>query len=128
MAESPGSPGAEGERPYDIRKRTFKFGVRIVKLVGRFPRTVAATEIGRQLIKAGTSVGSNMHEADEGVSKKDFINHVRIARKEARESGYWLSMVSEAEIMKDPEVDALSREAEELLRILTKIINRSTRT
>jgi four helix bundle protein len=127
MADLHRSPGTEGGRPYDIRKRTFQFGVRIVKLVGRFPRTIAATEIGRQLIKAGTSVGSNMHEADEGVSKKDFINHVRIARKEARESGYWLSMVSEAEIIKDPEVDALSREAEELLRILTKIINRSTR-
>ena len=69
MADSQESPGEKRERPYDIRKRTFQFGVRIVKLVGRFPRTIAGIEIGRQLIRTGTSVGSNMHEADEGVSK-----------------------------------------------------------
>ena len=121
------SSESEQHPPYDIRRRTFLFGVRIVKLVAKFPRTIAGIEIGRQLIRAGTSVGSNMHEADEAVSKKDFINHVKIARKEARESGYWLSMVSETEIIKDTEGDALSREAEELVRILTKIVNRSTR-
>ena len=51
--------------PFDIKKRTFLFAVRIVQLVGKLPRTVAGIEIGRQLLRAGTSVGSNVEEADE---------------------------------------------------------------
>jgi len=69
--------------PFDIKKRTFLFAVRIVQLVGRLPRTVAGIEIGRQLIRSGTSVGSNVEEADGAVSRKDFVNHTRIARKKA---------------------------------------------
>ncbi len=114
--------------PFDIQKRTFLFGVRVVKLVGKLPRTVAGIEIGRQLIRAGTSVGSNMEEADGAVSKKDFINHVRIARKEARESRYWLTLIEAAALLRDPEVQALIQEADEIVRILSSIISSATRT
>ncbi|HWU38069.1 MAG TPA: four helix bundle protein [Candidatus Acidoferrum sp.] len=109
--------------PFDIKKRTFLFAVRIVQLVGRLPRTVAGTEIGRQLIRSGTSVGSNVEEADGAVSRKDFVNHTRIARKEARESRFWLTLIDAANILQDPEVTALIREADELARILSKIAN-----
>jgi len=109
--------------PYDIKKRTFLFAVRIVQLVGRLPRTVAGIEIGRQLIRAGTSVGSNVEEADGAVSRKDFVNHTRIARKEARESRYWLTLIDAADLLRDREISALIREADELARILSKITN-----
>jgi four helix bundle protein len=114
-------------RVFDIKQRTFEFGVRIVKLVGKFPRSVAGIEIGRQLVRAGTSVGSNMEEADAGVSRKDFVNHVRIARKEARESRYWLRMLAPAEILVEAEVDVLTKEADELVRILSGIITSATK-
>ena len=109
--------------PFDIKKRTFLFAVRIVKLVGRLPRTVAGIEIGRQLLRAGTSVGSNVEEADGAVSRKDFVNHTRIARKEARESRFWLALIDAADLLRDPEVSALIQEADELARILSKIAN-----
>ena len=109
--------------PFDIKKRTFLFAVRIVQLVGRLPRTVAGIEIGRQLLRAGTSVGSNVEEADGAVSRKDFVNHTRIARKEARESRFWLAMIDAADLLRDPEVSALMQEAYELARILSKIAN-----
>jgi four helix bundle protein len=109
--------------PFDIKKRTFLFAVRIVQLVGRLPRTVAGIEIGRQLIRAGTSVGSNVEEADGAVSRKDFVNHTRIARKEARESRFWLALIDAADLLRDPEVSALIQEADELARILSKIAN-----
>ena len=113
--------------PFDIKQRTFLFGVRIIKLVGKLPRTVAGVEVGRQLIRAGTSVGSNMQEADGALSKKDFVNHVRIARKEARESRYWLAMIEAADLLRDPDVQALSQEADEIVRILSGIITSATR-
>ena len=114
---------SDREVPFDIKKRTLLFAVRIVQLVGRLPRTVAGIEIGRQLIRAGTSVGSNVEEADGAVSRKDFVNHTRIARKEARESRFWLTLIDAADLLRDPEVPALIREADELARILSKIAN-----
>jgi four helix bundle protein len=124
-----GSKSVQSKRQgvFDIQQRTFAFGVRVVKLVGRFPRSVAGIEIGRQLVRAGTSVGSNMEEADAGVSRKDFVNHVRIARKEARESRYWLRIVVPGELLVDPEVELLTKEADELVRILSGIINSATK-
>jgi four helix bundle protein len=116
-----------GEKIFDIKERTFQFGVRVVKLVGALPRTVAGIEVGRQLVRAGTSVGSNTEEADAGVSRKDFINHIRIARKEARESRYWLRLIIAAGLLDDPEIDALVTEASELVRILSGIITSATR-
>jgi len=113
--------------PFDIKERTFLFGVRVIRLVGKLPRTVAGIEIGRQLIRAGTSVGSNMQEADGAISKKDFVNHVKIARKESRESRYWLSMVAAADLLRDSEIPALTQEADELVRILSGIISSATR-
>jgi four helix bundle protein len=115
------------EKIFDIKQRTFRFGVRIVKLVGKLPRTVAGIEVGRQLVRAGTSVGSNTEEADAGVSRKDFVNHIRIARKEAKESRYWLNMIAAAGLLDDPEIGALTAEAGELVRILSGIVTSATK-
>ena len=67
-----------------------------------------------------------MEEAGEGLSKRDFLNHVKIARKEAKESRYWLTLIRAAKLLVDREVDALRQEAFELVRILTSIIKRAT--
>lgn len=73
----------DSETPFDIQERTFQFGVRIVKFVDRLPRTLSATELGRQLLRSGTSIAANMEEAKGAESRNDFIHKVNIAYKEA---------------------------------------------
>ena len=108
--------------PTDIQQRTFEFAKRIVKLVDRLPHTLAATEIGRQLLRSGTSVGANMQEADAAESRSDFIHKVSIALKEARETRYWLALTDATILGNDPEVQALLQESTELTKILFTII------
>ena len=108
--------------PADIQQRTFEFAKWIVKLVDRLPRTLAATEIGRQMLRSGTSVGANMQEADAAESRSDFIHKVSIALKEARETRYWLALVDATILSNDPEVQSLLQEATELTKILFTIV------
>jgi four helix bundle protein len=111
-----------GRTPQDIQKRTFEFGVRVVGLVDRMPRTLAGETLARQLIRSGLSVGANVQEADGAESKRDFIHKISIAYKEARESRHWLATIRATVLKEDPEVIALWQEADELVRILFTII------
>ena len=110
------------QSPTDIQQRTFEFAKRIVMLVDRLPRTLAATEIGRQMLRSGTSVGANIPEADAAESRSDFIHKVSVALKEARETRYWLALVDAAILSHDIEVEALIQESTELSKILFTII------
>jgi len=113
------------QSPKDIQKRTFDFGVRVVKMLDRLPRTLAAVEVGRQVLRSGTSVGANVQEADAAESKKDFIHKMGIARKEAQETRYWLAIIRTAILPNDAEVEALWKESDELARILAAIVNKT---
>ena len=108
--------------PRDIQERTFAFGVRVVELIDRMPRTLAGETIAKQLIRSGTSVGSNMQEADGAESKKDFIHKVSVAYKEVRESRHWLATIRATIMKEDAEVIALWQESDELVRILFAIL------
>ncbi|MHC4105570.1 MAG: four helix bundle protein, partial [Planctomycetota bacterium] len=81
---------------------------------------------GKQLIKASGSVGANYIEANEALSKKDFVMRIKICRKEAKESGYWLKLV---DIEDDPELEnerhELIQEATELTNIFGSIVRKS---
>ncbi len=112
----------EGNQGLEIQDRAFQFAVRVVKLANRLPRTVAGIEVGRQLVRAATSVGANLEEADAAESKADFVHKVGIAHKEAREARYWLRIVR-ASLLDDDEVVSLLRESEELVRILHTIVS-----
>lgn len=109
------------DQPRNIQERTFEFGVRIIRLVDRLPRTTAGIQIGRQLVASGTSVGANMQEADGAESKTDFIHKVGIALKEAQESHYWLRLTDAALLQNDDEVKSLLQEAYEISRIIGAI-------
>ena len=115
-----------GQKPFDIKERTFQFAVTIIHLANQLPSTIAGREIARQLIRAGTSVGSNMQAADAAVSKRDFINDVRISRKEARETHYWLSIIRGVGLLQKAEVGLLIDESWELVRVLSAIIRSAT--
>ncbi len=80
-----------------------------------------------QLLKAGTSVGANVEEAQAGQSRADFVSKYAIALKEARETRYWLRLISEAELIDENAVGALIQESGELSRILGSITSRARR-
>jgi four helix bundle protein len=109
-----------------IVDRSFAFAVRIVKLCrflekqDRVSRTLA-----NQLLRSGTSIGANTEEAQAGQSKADFIAKVSIARKEARETHYWLRLLKESEIVPESQLSEIIREADEIIRILTAIVKTS---
>ena len=115
----------EKKDPQDIKERTFEFGVRIVDLVNRIPRTLAGEVLARQLVRSGLSVGANVEEADGAESKKDFIHKMSIAYKESRESRHWLKVILRTIMKDDPEVQSLWKEADEIVRILFTIIKNS---
>ena len=114
--------------PRDLKQRAFEFALRIVKLCRHLdkqpgvPRTLAY-----QLLKAGTSVGANIEEAQAGQSRPDFISKNSIALKEARECHYWLRLLIAAKIMPEKRLAELRDEAEELMRILGSIVIRTKR-
>ena len=88
------------------------------------PKTIGNMEDARQLVRSSGSVGANYIEANESLSKKDFICRIKICRKEAKETRYWLRLV-EAPDETGPERDALVQEAQELMNIFGAIVRKS---
>lgn len=84
------------ERKFDLEERTAIFSENVISFCKKLPRNDITRPIISQLIRAATSVGANYCEADDGESKKDFIHKLSIAKKEARESKYWLRMIAHA--------------------------------
>jgi four helix bundle protein len=120
MTETP-SP-----RIYDLEARTFEFARRARSFVKILPRTLANIEDAKQLVRSTGSVGANYIEANETLSKKDFVMRVKISRKEAKESRYWLRLVetgSKQEV--ETERGSLVQEADELLKILSAVLRKS---
>ncbi len=119
-------PKGKGGKPYDLEERTFLFAQTVRAFVKFLPNTMANQEDGRQLIRASGSVGANYIEANESLSKKDLLLRLRIARKEAKESRYWLRLVDVGDDRPLAESRAdLIAEATELLAILSAIIKKA---
>jgi len=111
---------------YDLEERTFQFAKAVRLFVKTLPKTIANIEDGKQLIKASGSVGANYREANESLSKKDFVFRIKICRKEAKESSYWLRLIHETNNLKNAN-DAISlmQEANELKKIFSSILEKS---
>jgi len=116
----------KNSKPYDLEDRTLEFAKRVRKFVKLLPKTIANQEDGRQLIKASGSVGANYIEANESLGKKDFQMRVKISRKEAKESRYWLRLV---DTFDDDELEIerayLIQESTELMNIFGSILQKS---
>jgi four helix bundle protein len=107
-------------RQYDLGERTYQLAYRARQLFKQLPRTMSNCEDGKQLIRASGSVGANYIEANESLGDKDFLLHVKISRKEAKESHYWLRLLDlGARPDLEPERSALLQEAGELVRIFS---------
>lgn len=112
---------------YDLEERTFLFAQRVRKFIKQLPMNLQNQEDCRQLVRSSGSVGANYIEADGALGQKDFIMHLRISRKEAKESRYWLRLVDTgADLELDTERNSLIQEAVELMKILSSIINHSS--
>ncbi len=117
---------AQNAKRYDLEDRTLAFARRTRALVRKLPRTVSNREDARQLVRASGSVGANYIEANESLSKKDFVLRIKICRKEAKESACWPKIVDAAgEADLDEERTAIVREAGELVSIFDAILRKS---
>ena len=116
----------QNSKPYDLEERTFQFAKAVRIFVKTLPKTIANIEDGKQLISASGSVGANYREANESLGKKDFLMKMKISRKEAKESAYWLRLIHETNNLKNSnDAQSLMQEAIELKKILSSILEKS---
>ena len=113
------------EKRKDIIERTFKFGVAIIKLTGSLPKTPVGDVITKQLVRSGTSVGANIEEAQDGLTRKEFIKSMSVALKEARETRFWLRIAIESKTLSSNKAVPILGEAEEIIKILVTIVKKS---
>jgi len=112
------------KKTFDLEERTLAFAMAVREFVKMLPRSVANMEDGKQLVRSSGSVGANYIEANESLSRKDFVMRIKIARKEAKESGYWLKLIEVSESLAEKRA-MLEREAVELTKILSSILLKS---
>jgi four helix bundle protein len=110
-----------GSKP-EILDRSVSYSLRIIKVYRELEKDSVGRIIGNQLLRSGTSIGANIHEAQGAQSKADFIAKISIAHKEARESAYWLRLVKEAELISESRISDLFNETEEIIKILSSIL------
>ncbi len=109
---------------YDLEERTFRFAQRSNAFIRELPRTITNIENGKQLARSSGSVGANYIEANESLSKKDFILRIKICKKEAKESRYWLRLI-EATSNYFKEQELLQQESMELMKIFGAIMEKT---
>ena len=100
-----------------LKKRTFEFALRVIKLTRALPATPDARAIGNQLVRSGTAVGANYRATCKGRSRAEFIAKIGVAEEEADESGYWMELIVAAELLPVARVQALLTESLELSKI-----------
>jgi four helix bundle protein len=113
-------------KPYDLEERTYLFAKAVRAFVKQFPGTICNIEDVKQLVRSSGSVVANYIEANESLGKKDFRMHAKIARKEAKESRYWLRLIDTDENVDLERVrDALIQESTELMNIFGAIVQKT---
>ena len=111
----------------DFRKRTFDFAVRIVRMVRALPSDPVSRELGKQVLRSGTSVGANARSAKRGRSAAEFAAKMGIVEEECDETMFWIELLIATETIPEERANALLAEAEEILRITVASIKTSRR-
>jgi four helix bundle protein len=112
----------------DLKKRTKRFALRVLKLVAALPKTIAGRTIGNQLARSGTSVPANYRTACRARSKAEFISRLGVVEEEADESALWLELIIDGGLLKKELVEPLWIEANELVAIMTSSRKSAART
>lgn len=115
-------------KPNPVLDKSYQFAIKIVRLCNHLSKEGNSYYLVNQLIRSGTSIGANTEEAMGGVSKKDFINKLGIAYKEARETKYWLKLLKDTNGIDATIGESHISDCEELLKLLYTIIKNSKGT
>ena len=112
-------------RVFDLEKRTTEFAKAVVRLCMKLPRNPINDRLVSQVIGSSGSVGANYREANDALGKKDFSQRMKISRREAKETLHWLELIWEANKNVEAQILPLIKEADELKRILSSIIEKT---
>ncbi len=115
---------SQNSKQYDLEERTLQFAKQARVFVKKIPKSIQNIEDGKQLIRASGSIGANYIEANESLSKKDFVHRIKISRKEAKESAYWLQLIETSSQLQIQQKQLL-QEATELMKIFSAIMRKS---
>lgn len=115
----------KNSKTFDLEDRTKKFAKDISLFCKKLPRTISNIEYIKQVVRSSGSVGANYIEANEALSKKDFVMRIKISRKEAKESVYWLDLIMGTNDKIEEEGSILLKEATELKKIFSAILEKS---
>ncbi len=107
-----------------MEARTLIFAKEVIAFINSIPKTVANVEIAKQIVRSSGSVGANYIEANESLGKKDFAMRVRICRKEAKESRYWLDLIEVNGEDTKKKKESLMDEATQLMKIFGSILEK----
>ncbi len=111
-------------KPRDIRERTFEFAIRVIELCRKLPRDEVNRIFINQVIRSATSIGANLEEAQGANTRPEFTNCTNIAKKEARETNYWLRLIAEANPAFKKKMDEIIIESESIVKILTASVKK----
>ena len=112
---------SDNSKKYDLEDRTFLFAQKVIRYVDQLPNRTTNYEIGKQLVRSAGSIGANYIEANESLSKKDFLMRIKICRKEAKESTYWLKLSNPPKQYENIKIE-LMYDSGELTKIFASII------
>jgi len=110
---------------FDLEERTTEFAKRVIRLCRALPKNPINYRLTGQAVGSAGSIGANYREANDALGKKDFLNRMRISRKESKEVIHWLELIEEANPEFKQRMQNLKKEAIELRNILSSIISKS---
>lgn len=117
-------PNNQITKKFDLEDRTLNFTKKVVDLVKQLPKNSVNFEFISQVIRSSGSIGANYREANEALGKKDFYMRIRICRKEAKETKYWLELISYNNLILNPEIEPLINESVEFVKIFSAMVNK----
>ena len=109
----------------DLKERTVTFGTNVLRAIRALPNDPTSWSISKQFIRAATSIGANVWEADVAHTDSDFAHKISIARKEASETLYWLELIRRTGLLSVEIHGPLSAEASELLKVLSTVVRKT---
>lgn len=113
------------KKEYDIHKRIFNFIVRVLNLTKSLPKTEQNLVFINQITRSVTSIGANAQEADGSSSRREFLRSMTIAKKETKETNYWLSLIAGTNSGYNVKMQSLIQEGKEIEAIISSIIQKS---
>lgn len=116
---------SQTSKKFDLEERTLSFTKKVIDLIKKLPKNTVNFELSSQVIRSTGSVGANYREANDSLGKKDFFMRVRICRKEAKETKYWLELILHNNPELSYSINPLIQESSELIKIFSAILNKS---